>query len=83
MTNEKGNLCGEISRECGWSNAMFDYQIDTATNKVTYRVDCYIHGSACSWERFFDDYAEAAREFDAACEMCNEANAEMRKARAA
>ena len=83
MTNEREKICGEICRCCGWSNAMFDYEIDVQTNKVRYRVDCYINGSACSWERFFDDYAEAAREFESACRMCNDANSGMRKARAA
>ena len=83
MMNSDGKICGEICRCCGWSNAVFDYEIDTETNKVCYRVDCYIHGGACSWERFFDDYAEAAQEFESACKECNEANAAQRKARAA
>ena len=79
MTNERRSVRGEVSRSCGWSNAMFDYEIDTATNKVRYRVDCYIRGSSCSWERFFDDYSEAAREFEYACEEVRKANAATRK----
>lgn len=72
--DERMTIHGEICRVCGWSNVMFDYEIDLRKNKVRYRVDCYIHGSACSWERFFDDYQEAAQEFGFCEKMANDAN---------
>lgn len=60
---ERKELRGELCRICGWDNAMFDYTIDTATNRVTYHLDAVIGGKAQS--ATFQDYATASAAFDA------------------
>ena len=58
MTNSKGNLCGEICRICGWDNACLEYEIDTKTDRVTYRLCTYQRGVGAT-ERLYTSYANA------------------------
>ncbi len=56
-------LTVEISRRCGWDNAMLTAEIDTDTNAVTYRLHTYQRGVGAT-ERTFGTYANAVRAFD-------------------
>ena len=56
-------LTVEISRHCGWDNAMLTAEIDTDTNAVTYRLHTYQRGVGAT-ERTFGTYANAVRAFD-------------------
>lgn len=53
----------EISRLCGWDNAMLTAEIDTDTNAVNYRLHTYQRGVG-SLERTFSTYANAVEAFD-------------------
>ena len=56
-------LTVEISRLCGWDNAMLTVEIDTDTNAVTYRLRTYQRGVGAT-ERTFGTYANAVKAFD-------------------
>ncbi len=56
-------LTVEISRLCGWDNAMLTAEIDTDTNAVTYRLRTYQRGVGAT-ERTFGTYANAVKAFD-------------------
>ena len=56
-------LTVEISRHCGWDNAMLTAEIDTDTNAVTYRLHTYQRGVGAT-ERTFGTYANAVEAFD-------------------
>ena len=56
-------LTVEISRLCGWDNAMLTAEIDTDTNAVTYRLHTYQRGVGAS-EKLFSTYANAVKAFD-------------------
>jgi hypothetical protein len=56
-------LTVEISRHCGWDNAMLTAEIDTDTNAVTYRLSTYQRGVGAT-ERLFGTYANAVEAFD-------------------
>ena len=58
----------EISRRCGWDNAMLTAEIDTDTSAVTYRLHTYQRGVGAT-ERTFGTYANAAKAFDDFCKM--------------
>lgn len=59
-----GNIItGELSRICGWDNAIFGYEINTKTNKVTYTLRTYQRGVGAT-NREFDTYAAAVVAFD-------------------
>lgn len=51
-------LTVEVSRICGWDNAMLTAEIDTDTNAVTYRLRTYQRGVGAT-ERLFGTYANA------------------------
>lgn len=51
-------ITGELTRICGWDNAMLTYEIDTETNRVTYRLRTYQRGVGGT-ERLFSTYANA------------------------
>ena len=53
----------EISRRCGWDNAMLTAEIDTDTNAVTYRLHTYQRGVGAT-EKLFSTYANAVEAFD-------------------
>lgn len=53
----------EISRICGWDNAMLTAEIDTDTNAVTYRLHTYQRGVGAS-EQLFGTYENAVKAFD-------------------
>lgn len=48
----------EVSRICGWDNAMLTAEIDTDTNAVTYRLHTYQRGVGAS-EQLFGTYSNA------------------------
>lgn len=56
-------LTVEISRHCGWDNAMLTAEIDTDTNAVTYRLRTYQRGVGAT-EKLFSTYANAVEVFD-------------------
>ena len=56
-------LTVEISRLCGWDNAMLTAEIDTDTNAVTYRLHTYQRGVGAT-EQLFGTYANAVVAFD-------------------
>lgn len=56
-------LTVEISRRCGWDNAMLTAEIDTDTNAVTYRLHTYQRGVGAT-EKLFSIYANAVEAFD-------------------
>ena len=53
----------EVSRICGWDNAMLTAEIDTDTNAVTYRLHTYQRGVGAT-EQLFGTYANAVEAFD-------------------
>ena len=61
-------LTVEISRRCGWDNAMLTAEIDTDTNSVTYRLHTYQRGVGAT-EKLFSTYANAVQAFDNFCKM--------------
>ncbi len=48
----------EVSRICGWDNAMLTAEIDTDTNAVTYRLHTYQRGVGAS-EQLFGTFSNA------------------------
>ena len=60
---DRKKLTVEISRLCGWDNAMLTAEIDTDTNAVTYRLRTYQRGVGAT-ERTFGTYANAVKAFD-------------------
>ena len=56
-------LTVEISRRCGWDNAILTAEIDTDTNAVAYRLHTYQRGVGAT-ERTFGTYANAVKAFD-------------------
>ena len=55
----------EVSRICGWDNAMLTAEIDTDTNAVTYRLHTYQRGVGASEQLFgtFSNAVEAMNNF--------------------
>ncbi len=51
-------LTVEVSRICGWDNAMLTAEIDTDTNAVTYRLHTYQRGVGAS-EQLFGTFSNA------------------------
>ena len=51
-------ITAEISRRCGWDNAMLTAEIDTDTNAVTYRLRTYQRGVGAH-EQLFGTYSNA------------------------
>ena len=60
---DRKKLTVEISRLCGWDNAMLTAEIDTDTNAVTYRLRTYQRGVGAT-ERTFGTYANAVKAID-------------------
>ena len=60
---DRKKLTVEISRVCGWDNAILTAEIETATNAVTYRLHTYQRGVGATY-RTFDTYANAVMAFD-------------------
>ena len=56
-------LTVEISRLCGWDNAMLTCEVDTETNSVTYRLRTYQRGVGAH-EQLFSTYANAVEALD-------------------
>ena len=65
---DRKKITGELARICGWDNAYLGYEIDTATNKVTYTLRTYQRGVGAH-EQTFDTYAEAKESLDNFCKM--------------
>lgn len=53
----------EVSRICGWDNAMLTAEIDTDTNAVTYRLNTYQRGVGAS-EQLFGTFSNAVNALD-------------------
>ncbi len=60
---DRKKLIIEVSRICGWDNAMLTAEIDTDTNAVTYRLHTYQRGVGAS-EQLFGTYSNAVEAFD-------------------
>ena len=56
-------LTVEVSRICGWDNAILTAEIDTDTNAVTYRLRTYQRGVGAH-EQLFGTYANAVEAMD-------------------
>lgn len=61
-------ITAEISRRCGWDNAMLTAEIDTDTNTLVYRLHTYQRGVGAT-EQLFSTYANAVEAFDNFCKM--------------
>ena len=48
----------ELTRICGWDNAMLTCEVNTETNAVVYRLHTYQRGVGAS-EQLFSTYANA------------------------
>ena len=55
---DRKKLIIEVSRICGWDNAMLTAEIDTDTNAVTYRLHTYQRGVG-AFEQLFGTYSNA------------------------
>ncbi len=56
-------LTVEVSRICGWDNAILTAEIDTDTNAVTYRLRTYQRGVGAH-EQLFGTYANSVEAMD-------------------
>ena len=67
---DRRKLTVEISRICGWDNAVLTAEIDTATSAVIDRLHTYQRdvGATC---RTFDTYANAVMVFEDFCNTLN------------
>lgn len=67
---DRKKITVEISRLCGYDNAVLTAEIDTATNAVIYRLHTYQRdvGVTC---RTFDTYANAVMVFEDFCNTLN------------
>ena len=61
-------ITAEISRRCGWDNAMLTAEVDTDTNTLVYRLQTYQRGVGAT-EQLFSTYANAVEAFDNFCKM--------------
>lgn len=57
---DRKTITGELVRVCGWDNAILTYEIDTETNRVTYRLSTYQRGVGGA-NRIYSTYANAVK----------------------
>jgi len=60
---DRKKLIIEVSRICGWDNAMLTAEIDTDTNAVIYRLNTYQRGVG-AYEQLFGTYSNAVEAMD-------------------